>query len=33
MAEGGQLRFIIDHSPDFISLINSDYVYEFANAS
>lgn len=31
MAEGDRFEFIVNRSPDFITLINADYFYEFAN--
>ncbi len=33
MAGGDRFEFIVNRSPDFITLINADYVYEFANDS
>ena len=33
MAGGERFKFIVNRSPDFIGLINADYVYEFANDS
>lgn len=33
MAGGERYRFIVNRSPDFITLINADYTYEFANDS
>jgi PAS domain S-box-containing protein len=33
MAGGERFEFIVNRSPDFIALVNSDYLYEFANES